>query len=156
MYAGSQSFCAKSVTPFGMRFGTIRYPQDTEQEIRRTCPPSNELHRSTRQFSINHQFVDAVEGQRNCFCRHRATRRRMQRELPDGVVSLMSFRARFSARPASVGIRFGLALLRQISRRRNSLRTNRPELDSHSFSLHCGDIDRPRKQHFVHCSDRHD
>ena len=156
MYAGSQSFCAKSVTPFGMRFGTIRYPQDTEQEIRRTCPPSNELHRSTRQFSINHQFVDAVEGQRNCFCRHRATRRRMQRELPDGVVSLMSFRARFSARPASVGIRFGRALLRQISRRRNSLRTNRPELDSHSFSLHCGDIDRPRKQHFVHCSDRHD
>ena len=82
-----------------------------------------------------HQFVDAITGQRNGFCRHRATRRRMGRESPDDVVNLISFRAGFLARPTSVGIRFGRALLRQIFRRRNSLRMNRPEsVPRHPFS----------------------
>ncbi len=59
----------------------------------------------------------------------------MRRESPVDVVNLMSFRARFLARPASVGIRFGRALLRQIFRRRNSLRMNRPEsVSRHPFS----------------------
>ena len=133
-----------------MRFGTIRHPQDTEKEFRQTSPPPNGLHKSTREFGINHQIVDAVEGQRNCFCRHRATRRRMGRELPDDVVNLMSFRAGFLARPASVGIRFGRALLRRIYRCRNSPRLNRPESDVLSFSTRTGCIDRTELTDSLH------
>ena len=72
-----------------------------------------------------------------------AMRRRMGRESPDDVVNLISFRAGFLARPASVGIRLARALLRQIYRCRNSSRLNRPASDEISFSVYPGDVDRP-------------
>ncbi len=68
------------------------------------------------------------------------------------AIKLTTCQTRFLASLAIAGIRLIRQNWRQRFRCRWSLRMNRPELDVISFSLHSGDIDRPRKQHFMHCS----
>ena len=62
---------------------------------------------------------------------------------PTDVVKLMANEVRFLANPAIARIRLIRQNFRQVFRHRNSLRTNRPELDAISFSLYPGDVDQP-------------